>query len=166
MERIPEEKFRNIVQKESCSSSIIEEYSNAISPIFVKYTISAQDFLAKKVYPLWRTNHDGTKCIIECELGKVEAFPISFADFALKPHFFQTAKFDDKRDYFETNRIISFHCNSCGVSIIKDGNHRLLQYAIESKNKNTLNRKLFIYEVISSDWSKCQPDMKNFCECT
>jgi len=64
------------------------------------------------------------------------------------------------KNYFRTNNIIVFHCKSCGVHVVKDGNHRLLECAYHVKNPS-----LDIYQVSSEDWSNAKVDMKNFCEC-
>ena len=89
-----------------------------------------------------------------------EAFPISYIELSMKPHLFDAIRFDIKKNYLRTTRIISFHCQSCDIHVVKDGNHRLLQCAFHKRNP-----QLEVYEVVSQDWSACKVDMKNFCEC-
>ncbi len=103
---------------------------------------------------------DGSRYVGAYEIPRGEAFPISYIDLSKKPHLFGAIHFDAKKDYLTTRSIITFHCMSCGVRVVKDGNHRLLQCALHNMNPD-----LEVYEVMSDNWSRSRVDMKNFCEC-
>ncbi len=138
----------------------LDERRDAISPVYVQYSASAQVIVTGKTYPLWRTNKEGTLYIGAYEVPMGEAFPISYIALSKKPHLFGAIRFDAKRDYLTTRSIIAFQCKSCGVRVVKDGSHRLLQCALHK-----LNPELEVYELVSQNWSGGKVDMKNFCEC-
>ena len=159
MKVITEEQFIVKAQQENCRANL-EERKHAVSPSYVKYSCNAQDFLKEKTYPTWRTNRSATKVIGAYETPKNDALPISYVELSRKPHLFSEVNFNREKDYLKTTCIIAFHCETCGVYVVKDGNHRLLQCAVHS-----LNPDLDVYLVVSRDWSLCKVDMKNFCEC-
>jgi len=159
MESITESDFILRAQQENCRANLSERFS-AIAPSYVRYKCFAQELLSKKTFPTWRTNRDGTEYIGACEIPRSQAFPITYSDLSKKPHLFPKINFDDKENYLKSACAISFHCEGCGVHVIKDGNHRLLQCALYG-----LNPELEVYQVNSRDWSSCNVDMKNFCEC-
>jgi hypothetical protein len=159
MKTILEQEFISVAQQEKCLARL-DERRDAMSPIYVQYVISAQDMFKRRTYPTWRTNREASQYIGAYEIPRSEAFPISYVELSTKPHLFDAIQFDIKRNYLATTRIISFHCQSCDIHLVKDGNHRLLQCAFHK-----LNPQLEVYEVVSRDWSACKVDMKNFCEC-
>ncbi len=159
MKNITEEQFVEIANQENCRADI-NERNLAISPTYVQYSCGAKDFLQKKVYPTWRTNKDATQVIGAFEIPRHQAFPISYIQLSIKPHLFSDLNFSPHINYFKTNTIIAFHCTTCGVYVIKDGSHRLLQCAVHGSDP-----VLDIYQVISGNWLSCNVDMKNFCEC-
>lgn len=146
-------------RQEKCRAKL-EERNDAVSPRYVKYICSADELFCKKTYPTWRTNMDATKYIGAYETPRDQAFPISFGELAKRPHLFSEINFIEHEDYLKSTCIIAFHCQRCGVHVIKDGNHRLLQCAYHK-----LNPTLEVYQVVSRDWTSCMVDMKNFCEC-
>ena len=159
MKTISEQEFIAVAQQERCCA-FLDERRDAVSPIYVRYAISAQDMFERKTYPTWRTDREATQYIGAYEIPRGEAFSISYIELSMKPHLFDAIRFDIKKNYLATTRIISFHCQSCDIHVVKDGNHRLLQCAFYK-----LNPQLEVYEVVSQDWSACKVDMKNFCEC-
>lgn len=159
MKAISESEFIAVVQDEHCQANVSER-GDAISPIYLRHYVLAQEMLSGKTYPTWRTNREATQLIGAYEVSREEAFPISYIDLSQKPHLFDAIHFDVAGDYLATKRIISFQCSSCRVRVVKDGNHRLLQCALHK-----LNPQLEVYEVVSQNWSACRVDMKNFCEC-
>lgn len=156
---ISEAEFLAVVAAENCRSIIDERYQ-AASPEYLSYTSSAQKFLLARVFPPWRTTHDGTTCIGDYRVSKAEASVVSFLDLSTKTHLFASICFDSGRDYLCTNRVITFHCQTCGVRVVKDGNHRLLQCALKRSDP-----ELRVFEVRSKIWAASTVDMKNFCEC-
>lgn len=159
MKTISEQEFISVAHHEQCRACL-DERRDAVSPIYVQYAISAQDMFEQKTYPTWRTNREATQYIGTYETPRGEAFPISHVELSRKPHLFGDICFDIQEDYLATTKIISFHCQSCDVHVVKDGNHRLLQCAFHKRNP-----QFEVYEVASRDWSACKVDMKNFCEC-
>ena len=160
MKTISEQEFISVALREQCCARL-DDRRDAISPLYVQYVISAQDLFERKTYPTWRTDREALQYIGAFERPRDEAFPISYIELSRKPHLFHAICFDVEKEYLRTTRIITFHCQSCGVHVVKDGNHRLLQCAFHK-----LNPQLEVYEVASHDWSACKIDMKNFCECT
>lgn len=159
MTPISEQEFLAVAKSEGCTA-ILDERAEAIAPVYVTYASSAQRLLGQKVFPPWRTTLDGSHIVPEYEVPRSEAAPIAYLDLAQKPHLFAEISFDIGKDYFSTHTIIVFHCESCGVRLVKDGNHRLLQCAREG-----VDRKVTVYEVRSRNWNASTIDMKNFCEC-
>lgn len=159
MEPISEHQFLSVAIEEHCAACL-DERQFAVSPTYMHYRLRAQDMIRRKTFPTWRVSTDGTSFIGAFEVPKQQAHSISFDDLSKASHLFGAIDFDATRDYFRSNRIIAFHCSSCGVHVVKDGNHRLLQCAV-----HMLDPDLEVYEVISGDWLRCQVDMKNFCEC-
>jgi hypothetical protein len=150
--------FDTILRQER-HSAILNEITDAISPIFVKYPISAQALLIQKVYPTGRTDKVRTKYIGAFEECPDLAFAISYADLTKFPGLFAAINFDPTKNYLLTNNISVFHCKTCDTYVVKDGNHRLLPCAFHS-----LDPILMVYEAASNDWRACRVDMKNFCE--
>lgn len=138
----------------------MDERRDAVSPIYVEYSISAEEMFARKTYPTWRTDREVAQYVGQYEMPPGEAFPISYVELAAKSHLFDAIGFDVKKNYLTTTRIITFHCQTCDVHVVKDGSHRLLQCAFHKRNP-----RLQVYEVASRDWTACRVDMKNFCEC-
>ena len=159
MTMLSEQEYLAVTTEENCRA-ILDERMQAVSPSYLSYNTTAQEFLRAGAFPPWRTNREAAECIFVCEVPRSEAFPISYHQLAKKPHLFGKLPFDPMRDYLLTNRIISFHCQICGVRVVKDGNHRLLQCAFQESNP-----ELLIFEVRSNDWSASTIDMKNFCNC-
>lgn len=156
---IDENVFMDIATKEKCRA-YLSERRDAVAPTYVKYSISANEIFRKEIYPTWRTNDEQTKYIGKYQSPRSEALPITFHELALRPNLFAEIGFDLNKNYFQSNNIIVFHCSSCGIYLVKDGNHRLLQCAVHGTSST-----LTIYEVASNDWSRCKVDMKNFCKC-
>ncbi len=158
-ENIDESEFMSLATKEQCQACLSER-SNAMAPNYIKYIIPANEFISENTYPTWRTNKDQTRYIGSFETPPTEAFPITYHELALKTELFSEINFDPFKNYFKSKNIIAFNCMSCGVRVVKDGNHRLLQCAIQG-----CSHELTIYEVVSQDWTRCKVDMKNFCKC-
>jgi hypothetical protein len=156
---IEESEFIAIAKQEQCSACLSER-SDAVSPQYRKYTIHANEFMNEKVYPTWRTNKDKTQYIGAYETPPTEAYPITYQELASHPSLFSEIQFDAERDYFDSPNIITFYCMSCGVRVVKDGNHRLLQCTV-----NGTGPEITVFEVASNDWRRCRVDMKNFCKC-
>ena len=156
---IDENEFMSLAAEEQCRACLAESI-DAVAPTYIKYSIPANDFIDGNTFPTWRTNKAQTKYIGAYEMPPTEAFPISFSQLALQPHLFSAINFDPTKDYLKSKNIIAFYCASCGIHVVKDGNHRLLQCALQG-----LSSSLTIYEVVSNDWSRCKVDMKNFCKC-
>ena len=156
---IDENEFMSLATKEQCRACLTER-NDAVEPMYVKYSISANDFIRKEIYPTWRTNIEQTEYIGTYETPPTEAFPISFSELAQRQNLFSKINFDPNKDYLQSNNIITFYCASCGIYVVKDGNHRLLQCAVQG-----ISISLKIFEVESSNWSRCRVDMKNFCKC-
>lgn len=159
MEPITENEFVLKAQQEHCHANL-NERTEAVSPSYVKYKCFAQELLGKKTYPTWRINRDGTEYIGAYEISRNKAFPISYNDLSKKPQLFSKINFKKDENYLKSVCVISFYCEGCGVYVIKDGNHRLLQCVLYG-----LDPELEVYQVVSRDWSSCKVDMKNFCEC-
>src|SRR5437773_5582496 len=97
-----------------------------------RYTVPAQAFLGHRVFPVWRTSKDGTKYMGRFEDSRIVAFAITYATLATKPSVFPAITFDLAIDYFAAtaaNPVIVYHCEGCGVHVVKDGSHRLLYCA-------------------------------------
>jgi hypothetical protein len=150
--------------KDAVCRSVSDEYKLALSPTFWRYTISSKEFLSRKVYPTWRTNHDGTKYIGRCETDRTEAFAITYQLLKSKQSVLDALGFHSSYDSFAgdaaTKPFIVYHCRRCGVYVVKDGNHRVLRCEI-----HRIDRQFDIYQVSSDDWSCATIDMKNFCDC-
>jgi len=160
MEIITEREFLKKAQQEDCQADLSERL-HAVSPRYMKYVCSADDLLRRKTYPTWRTNKDATKYIGAYEVPRDQAFLISFIELARKPQLFSQIKFNERENYLKSSCIIVFRCEGCGVHVIKDGNHRLLQCAFHK-----ISAEFTVYQVVSVDWKSCKVDMKNFCECS
>ncbi len=156
---ISEGDFLLIAAQEQCRA-ILSEIDDALCPQYVRYTIRAEQLLTYEIYPTWRTNKDKTVIVGAYEVPRTEAFPITYHELALLPTLFASLNFDPKSDYFNTTNIIVFHCTSCNIRVVKDGNHRLLQCAL-----NKRNIEIHVCEVSSPNWLQCKVDMKNFCKC-
>jgi len=156
---IDESEFIALAKKEQCRACLSER-SDAVSPHYRKYMIHANEFMKENVYPTWRTSKDKTKYIGTYETPPTEAFPITYQELTSCPDLFSEIQFDAGKDYLGTLNIIAFYCMSCGVRVIKDGNHRLLQCAVLRSAP-----EITVFEVASNDWRRCKVDMKNFCKC-
>ncbi len=157
--RIEESEFIANAEHERCSACLSER-SDAVSPQYRKYTILSNEFMKENIYPTWRTNKDKTKYIGAYETPPTEAFPITYQELASRPSLFSEIQFNAERDYLDSLNIIVFYCIACGVRVVKDGNHRLLQCAVQGSVP-----ELTVFEVASNDWRRCSVDMKNFCKC-
>lgn len=156
---IQENEFDSRAKSERCRACLSER-SDATSPIYHRYSVRADEFMGENTYPIWRTDKDRTKYIGSFETPPTEAFPITFRELALLQNLFESIKFETGKDYFVSHNVIAFYCASCGVRVVKDGNHRLLQCAVQK-----IAPEITVYEVVSNDWRNCQVDMKNFCKC-
>ena len=159
MVTIEESEFISLANSEQCRACLSER-TNAVTPVYLRYSVRADQFMAERVYPTWRTNKDRTEYIGSFETPPTEAFPITYGELALLPGLFTAIQFDTGKDYLATRNVIAFHCTTCGVRVVKDGNHRLLQCAVQK-----VAAEITVYEVVSNDWRKCKVDMKNFCKC-
>jgi len=157
--KIEEDEFISIAQIEDCRSCLSER-TDAILPAYYKYQIQAKDLLNSDTYPIWRTSKCMKTYIGDYKISPTEAYLITYYRIALCQWLFDDIKFYLENNYFDTNNIIIFHCSSCNVRIVKDGNHRLLQYALYRNDV-----LLTVYEVSSADWTRSKVDMKNFCKC-
>ena len=156
MVRIEKNEFTKVVSDCNCRSQL--EHENSVSPEFWKYTIDSQEFLKKNgVYSIWRTNEDRTAFVSDF---RASAFPITFNELAKNQDLFPKFDFQPTSNYFGNQDIIVYHCKSCGIRVVKDGNHRLLQCVLENINPN-----ITAYEAASSNWLTSNVDMKNFCRC-
>ncbi len=151
--------FIALAKREKCRACLSER-ADALTPTYLRYSARADQFIADNVFPTWRTNRERTEYIGAFEKPPTDAFPITYHDLALLPNLFAAISFETGQNYFATRNVISFHCATCGVRVVKDGNHRLLQCALQ--NADT---EITVYEVTSADWRKCKVDMKNFCKC-
>jgi hypothetical protein len=156
---ITEQEFLSVATEEDCHANLDERFQ-ATSPTYTTYLSLAQDFLKAGAFPPWRVSRDANEYVGAFEVSREEAFPISYSELSNKPNLFMALTFDPQIDYLKTNRIICFHCRTCGVRLVKDGNHRLLQCALRN-----VNPEIRIFELSSTDWSASQVDMKNFCNC-
>ena len=156
---IEESEFTALANREQCRACLSER-SDAVSPDYRKYSVRANEFMNENVYPTWRTNKDKTKYIGAYETPPTEAFPITYSELASLPGLFAEIQFNMAKNYLGTYSVIAFYCTSCGVRVVKDGNHRLLQCAVYN-----IATEITVYEVTSNDWRKCKVDMKNFCKC-
>jgi hypothetical protein len=140
------------------------EYRLAVTPTFSRTPIPAQQLLSQRAFPTWRTNKDGTKYIGRFEEPRTTAFAITFPTLAQRQSIFKDIDFDPAFDSFAagaaTKPVIIYHCQGCGVHVVKEGNHRLLYCAYHG-----VDALLDVYQVSSGDWSKATVDMKNFCSC-
>lgn len=159
MININESEFIALTKKEHCTAGLYE-LLNAKKPQYRKYTLHAIEFMEGNVYPIWRTNKDKSKYIGEYETPPTEAFPITFQELASCPHLFPEIQFDEKKNYLWTLNFIVFYCISCGIRVVKDGNHRLLQCAVRG-----ITPEITVFEVASRHWRRSKGDMKNFCKC-
>jgi hypothetical protein len=156
---IDENEFVSLATAERCRACLSER-SDAKSPTYRRYSVRADEFMGENVYPTWRTNKDRTEYIGSFETPPTDAFPIKYGELALLPNLFDAIQFGASKDYLASHNVIAFYCTSCGVRVVKDGNHRLLQCAVQN-----IAPEITVYEVVSNDWRKCQVDMKNFCKC-
>lgn len=157
--RIEESEFISLANREKCMANLSER-SHAVSPDYRKYTVRANEFMNENVFPTWRTNKDKTEYIGAYETPPTEAYPITYSKLASHPALFSAIQFDASKNYLASHNVIAFYCTSCGVHVVKDGNHRLLQCAVQD-----IAPEITVYEVASSDWQKSRVDMKNFCRC-
>ena len=153
------EEFESVAAAEGCRS-IICERMQAEAPTYVRFQIPAQSLLALLTYPPWRTTLDGHKCILAYEVDRTAAAVATFPEWVKMPHLFTSIGFVPGHDYWQTSSVLSFFCESCGVRLIKDGNHRLLQCAFSRASPC-----ITVYEVRSHSWHRSSVDMKNFCAC-
>lgn len=156
---IEESVFVSLATREQCSACLSER-SDAVSPDYRKYSVRANEFMNENVYPTWRTNKDKTEYIGTYETPPTEAYPITYSELASRPGLFSAIQFDASKNYLASHNVIAFYCTSCGVRVVKDGNHRLLQCAVQN-----IDPEITVYEVASNNWRKCRVDMKNFCKC-
>lgn len=157
--KISEREFLLLAKQEQCRACL-NERNDAVSPDYLKYTILVNELLTDKTYPIWRTNRVKTLYVGEYETPPTDAFPITYLELAFHPELFKAIKFDSRKNYLKSLNIIVFHCTSCGIRVIKDGNHRLLQCVVYKSNL-----EITVYEVSSPDWQRSKVDMKNFCKC-
>ncbi len=159
LENIDEKEFVSITIKEQCTANLSER-CDAVAPSYIKYTSQTRELIEGNAYPTWRTNRERTRYIGSFETPPTEAFPISFHELSLLPALFSEIRFNPTNDYFRSKNVITFYCDSCSVRVVKDGNHRLLQCAVQD-----ISNEVTVYEVVSKDWHNCKIDMKNFCKC-
>jgi len=69
MKTISEQEFISVAQQEGCLAQL-DERKDAVSPICVQYSISAQDMFERKTYPTWRTNREATQYIGAYEIPR------------------------------------------------------------------------------------------------
>jgi hypothetical protein len=159
MIEIDENELLSIAKNENCRAYLGEKDS-ARSPQYWKYIVESSEYIKQSVFPVWRTNRDRTKYIGDFNVPTSEAFPVSFIDLASLTGIFGEIGFDPDHNYLSSSNIIEFHCSQCSVSVVKDGNHRLLQCAFHE-----ISLPITIYRVGSDNWKECKVDMKNFCLC-
>jgi hypothetical protein len=157
--KINESEFLTIAKQEHCRACL-DERIIAVSPDYLMYTIQVQKLLTNKTYPAWRTNRDKTLFVGAYETPPTDAFPITYHELALHTGLFAAISFDPEINYLKSQNVIVFHCTSCGIRVVKDGNHRLLQCVV-----NKYDTEITVYEVSSPDWRRSKVDMKNFCKC-
>jgi hypothetical protein len=153
------EEFESVAGSERCTS-ILWERMEAEAPTYVRFQIPAQRLIALPTYPPWRTTLDGGTCIVAYEVDRTAAAIATFPEWGHKSHLFTSIKFVPGHDYLQTSLALSFFCDSCGIRLIKDGNHRLLQCAVSGTDPC-----FTVYEVRSHSWRRSSVDMKNFCAC-
>ena len=94
-------------------------------------------------------------------MPRVSARTATFREWAQMPQHFADIKFDPRHNYLTSRTAITFFCETCGIRLVKDGNHRLLQCAITGSDV-----KFNVYEVRGRSWTRSTVDMRNFCSCT
>ncbi|MEW6586905.1 MAG: hypothetical protein AB1442_15025 [Nitrospirota bacterium] len=142
--------------EESNSSALKNEWLLAKDPVFRKYECSLLSFIAQDVYPTYRTDKAGLKLTGAFE--DKEAIPITFHELSKRQDLCHNIIREGYRN--KGNAILAYHCFGCNVYVIKDGIHRLIQWAV-----NREDRTIIVYQVSSKDWSDAKIDMPNFCRC-
>lgn len=138
------------------SRAFHSEWRHCVEPRFTKYRTTLSAFLSHDVYPTYRLDKSGVSLTGAFE--DKEASPISFLSLAKRPDLIETLL---KEGYIsKNNTVLAYHCESCGVHVVKDGIHRLCKWAVEGTDL-----EIDVYQVSSRDWSGAPVDMPNFCRC-
>lgn len=137
------------------SRTLKNEWIFSIDPIFRKYQCNISSFISQKVFPIIRIDKYGK---LTSKYEDREASSIKFSELSKNFHLYSILT--NEGYYNKGSDILSYHCSTCNIFVIKDGNHRLIKW-IADKKEEMLN----IYQVSSHDWSKAKTDMPNYCEC-
>lgn len=138
------------------SRAFWDEWIDAISPCFERYQIYSSDFLSREAFPTYRLDETGNQLTLVYQ--DKNATPITFSDLSVRESLFTPLL---REGYISTNEtILAYHCTNCLVWVIKDGTHRLINWAVKKEN-----RLITVYQVSSRDWSRAQVDMPNYCKC-
>jgi len=114
------------------------------------------------VFPAWRVDAARRVAVTDPNVPCARAGGISFAELAGLPELIARPPigFEPAADYYGNNHIALARCDRCGVRLVKDGNHRLLQSTCRGTDET-----VFVYEVTSSEWLHCRGDMRHLCGC-
>jgi hypothetical protein len=138
------------------SRAIPNEWLHCIEPKFTKYQVTLSAFLSDDVFPTYRLDKSGAN--LTSVFQDKEARPISFLCLAKCPDLIGGLL---EEGYISTNQMmLVYHCEMCGVHVVKDGIHRLCKWAVEE-----VDREITVYQVSSRDWSNAYIDMPNYCRC-
>ncbi|MEW8629139.1 MAG: hypothetical protein AB2591_03990 [Candidatus Thiodiazotropha sp.] len=152
--KITPKEFIDFEKANSRSSQF--EWLFCLEPKFYRYRVSLTDFLQNKVYPTYRLNNSGAALTGAYEDST--ATPISFIELKERPELLEAIL--NEGYVSENDSVLVYRCERCGVTVVKDGIHRISRWMIDNEKK-----ELSIYEVVSTDWSKAIVDMPNFCKC-
>lgn len=138
------------------SNASHNEWLYCIEPKFTRYRIMVSAFLSSNVFPTYRLDKSGAR--LTGVFQDKEASPISFLTLANRPDLTETLL---EEGFISTNdTVLAYHCETCGVRVVKDGIHRLCKWAAEGTD-----REITVYEVSSRDWARAPVDMPNYCRC-
>jgi hypothetical protein len=138
------------------SSATHNEWLYCIDPKFTKYRIMVSAFLSSNVFPTYRLDKSGTS--LTSIFQDKEASPITFVSLASRLDLIEALL---REGFISTNdTVLAYHCERCGVRVVKDGIHRLCKWVAEGTD-----REITVYQVSSKDWGRAPVDMPNYCRC-
>jgi len=138
------------------SSAAHNEWLYCIDPKFTKYRIMVSAFLSSNVFPTYRLDKFGTS--LTSIFQDKEASPITFVSLASRLDLIEALL---REGFISTNdTVLAYHCERCGVRVVKDGIHRLCKWVAEGTD-----REITVYQVSSKNWERAPVDMPNYCRC-